>query len=373
MSNPSPSVERRPLVQHPSPLVAVAGERRTSVRRSWLAALGLLAVLAVLGGLAWRVLAAPAPVADGFGALAAVELTVPLGASGEVAERVGLRLEPMADGRYAVAARLANDDGTPAAGRTETAPTLAATRIDAPAAADPAGQPEPDRGAGLALPTDGWWRVEAAIDGATGAGVPFYLLRPDPNVAGSGAIETPAGDEAARALYERGLAALTGLHRVRFSQWNGDGNGNGSVAEHAINDGADGQPPAFTYRALGGLDAVVIGERRWIRQPDGSWLEQPSNPMVPPREWGEEYAGATGFRLGIVEPVGGEPSQVVTFVVPAQADPYQAPAWYAWWVGLETGQLRREAMVSRNHYMLNEFRDFDAPLPIVPPPTAQAG
>ena len=58
----------------------------------------------------------------------------------------------------------------------------------------------------------------------------------------------------------------------------------------------------------------------------------------------------------------------LAFVVPEVTEPRrQTAAWYLWWVGAETGHLRREAMVSRQHYMLNQFTDFDVPLDIVPP------
>jgi len=47
----------------------------------------------------------------------------------------------------------------------------------------------------------------------------------------------------------------------------------------------------------------------------------------------------------------------------------QVVAWYLWWVGTESGQIRREAMVSRLHYMLHQFSDFDAPMTFSPPTT----
>ena len=87
--------------------------------------------------------------------------------------------------------------------------------------------------------------------------------------------------------------------------------------------------------------------------------------MIPPSQWDEEYDGATGFRLGRVEEAGGEPCQILTLVVPGTRG--QVIAWYAWWVGRESGQLRREMMVSQSHYMRSDFSDFDAPVTIVPP------
>ena len=59
---------------------------------------------------------------------------------------------------------------------------------------------------------------------------------------------------------------------------------------------------------------------------------------------------------------------MLAFVVPEQTEPRrQTVAWYLWWVGKETGHVRKEAMASRVHYMKNDFSDFDAPFVIAPP------
>ena len=87
--------------------------------------------------------------------------------------------------------------------------------------------------------------------------------------------------------------------------------------------------------------------------------------MIPPDRWDEEYVGARGFQFGRIEDVSGEASQVITFVVPGTKR--QVVAWYVWWVGLDSGRVHREMMISQSHYMLSEFSDFDEPLPITPP------
>ena len=92
-----------------------------------------------------------------------------------------------------------------------------------------------------------------------------------------------------------------------------------------------------------------------------------------PGRLGEGYA-ETGFQFGPREEVNGELSQIVTFWQPPRANPSRAPAWFAWWIGLASGEVRREAMVSTGHYMVYEYSDFDAPLNITPPvvPSAPA-
>jgi hypothetical protein len=91
--------------------------------------------------------------------------------------------------------------------------------------------------------------------------------------------------------------------------------------------------------------------------------------MIPPSAWGEEYAEATGFRLGRIEEIDGEACQIVTFATPRTQG--RELAWYSWWVGTETGLVRRMAMVSRNHYMTNDYADIDAPLTVEPPVEVQ--
>jgi len=95
---------------------------------------------------------------------------------------------------------------------------------------------------------------------------------------------------------------------------------------------------------------------------------------VLPAAWGEAHTDATGFQFGPREEVDGELSQVVTFWQPPRTSPSRAPAWFAWWIGLASGEVRREAMVSTRHYMVYGYSDFDAPPNITPPvaPSAPA-
>lgn len=53
--------------------------------------------------------------------------------------------------------------------------------------------------------------------------------------------------------------------------------------------------------------------------------------------------------------------------MPPRARPSRAPAWFAWWIGLASGELRHEAMVSTRHYMVYSYSDFDVAPGITPP------
>ncbi len=345
--------------------------------RRLLLVLGGLLLLAA-AGLGLRALLAPSsPPPAGTTGATSIILSAPVGGpDGREGPRIGIRVQPARPGENIITISLTTADGRPLPAPTSTL-TLGLTSLDDDAPQDTVDVLWDDTGSatlrGKQLNRGGWWRIAATVDaaGKEPVTVPFYLLLPDPNVNGAGAVPVRPSTAEARALYQRGLQAMTSLHRVRFQQSMADGQRVGSLSHQAVNDGADGQLPAFTYRVAGGLEAVVIGGYRWLREPGEGWVQQGGPPMVPPAAWGDEYAGATGFRLGRVEDVDGEPCQLLTFVVPETTVPHQqAAAWYAWWVGTRTGQVRREAMISRSHYMTNAFSDFDAPLPITPPTDA---
>ena len=56
--------------------------------------------------------------------------------------------------------------------------------------------------------------------------------------------------------------------------------------------------------------------------------------------------------------VDGESSQVLLFYNPSQR------AWFGWWIGQETGYLRRQVMVAPGHLMLTHYVGQDTPLSI---------
>jgi hypothetical protein len=360
-----------PLVQEKN--VPAPRSRRTAPLAI---ALAVVALAIVAGGAAWWFYTARQAVPD-WDRTSDVDLAAPAGdAFAETAPWLDLQLSPARPSEpNTIHISLAMRSGTPVPGDMEH------PRITALTAQSLAGDDDP---APLSLERDadgsvtasalldeaGWWHLNSALD--DGNSVDFYLLLPDPNVNGPGSVPTSDSSADGEALFQRGIAGITGLRSVRFTQWLGDGRGNGSFSEHAVTAGGDGTPAAFTYRAAGGMDAVVIGDTRWIQLPgDLGWTQQEGAIVVPPAEWGDEYLGATGFTLLGEETIDGEPCQVLAFVVPETTEPRrQTAAWYLWWIGTESGHLRREAMVSRLHYMQNRFSDFDAPMTIAPPEDA---
>jgi copper transport protein len=222
---------------------------------------------------------------------------------------------------------------------------------------------------GNQLNLDGLWRAEVRLRwlGREDVVLPYYLLFPDPNIYG---MDAPAGresDPAAADYYEKAMTAYTGIHTADYDQLMADGKGGGVVSKHILNDGADASNSGYYYKNLvvNGWEAIVFADKMWTRYPGELWEESDGQAMIPPAEWGNEYEGATGFRFGIIDEIDGERYQVLTFVVPA--GPGRVIAWYAWWVNVETGQVRRDIMVSRSHYMISDFLEIDGPVSLAPP------
>lgn len=225
---------------------------------------------------------------------------------------------------------------------------------------------------GIQLSLKGWWGVRVLVRrlGQVDTEASFYLSLPDPNVNGWSAGPPSDGSDMAKAVFTRGLAGLTSLHRVRFQQRLSDGAGTLVEADLAVSDGGDGRPAASSI-ASRSTALLRIGDSEWLRLPNGQWTEQHTDiPVAVPATWGEDYAGATDFRLGRTEEIDGETTQIVSFLVPGRDR--RAPARYAWWVGVDSGRVRRWAMIARAHYMIKDYRGFDAPL-LIEPPVAGVG
>lgn len=356
-------------------LVQVAGLRGGAGRHGrvpgTLRAAWVLALLVVFGGSLLATLAPPGSAAPGD--LSRLDLATEVPVNG-VPGIVHLQLQPATPGENAVFLRLT--DGAGGSVAPERAPQMEVTfsPLDHQAAAATV-RPVLDPSGGYAVGTadlsgEGWWQAAITLTPPTGEPlrVGFYLLLPDPNVSGVG--YDPAGSAEARQLFETGLANMEALHSVRFNQRLGDGSGTLYTQETLLTDGSDGRPAAWRDVSAS-FERIIVGQQEWLRNAGQPWTERPASSLYLPSAWGETYAPATDFRLGQMQEIDGERCRIVTFRLPAVTEPRRMEAaWYAWWVGEESGQVRQEAMVSRRHYMIYRYNDFDAPLSIEPPANA---
>jgi len=281
-----------------------------------------------------------------------------------------LHLDPAKPGTNTVSVTLARPDGTPIAPAD-----LQLVRFSFDALTNPASQHNLDAtpdasGAwvlgGTQLSIEDWWRVTVTVRqaGLQDTNIVYYLILPDPNLNGFNDMPQADSQPEAEAVFQRGLQSLTSLHRVVYVQQLTGGNGTVVRSYFAVNDGSDGSTPSQVL-ATDSATIVTIGNYRWLGQPGRPWAKTGSNPVLPPSEWGGDYERATGFRMGGTETVQGEEAQLITLYVPGTSQ--LAPAYYVWWVGVDTGHLLQVAMVSRAHYMHETYGNFDGPVEITPP------
>ncbi|MBA2754363.1 MAG: hypothetical protein H0U40_07870, partial [Chloroflexia bacterium] len=277
---------------------------------------------------------------------------------------------PLRPGRYRLVVSFAGPDGTPRPLAPGAAVNLDLISLDEPGVGRSRVEAIPAGGASFAIETDaltvdGWWRAEALVRqrGLADTTASFVFLLPDPNLHGTGAVDVPGDDPEAVALFGRATAFLGDTQRLRYRQVIGGGDGSAVVSRYALVAGVDGAPAAM--RIDGASTSVVkIGEEEWLRTGGTPWLARRGTAAIAPAGMLADYEGATGFGLGRVETVAGREARVITFAVDQER---YLPAWYAWWVDAATGEPLREAMVSRNHYMVNTFLDYDAAFTIEPP------
>ena len=332
---------------------------------------GVLLVLAAVAGAAWWYVSRPT--APEWDRTSSVNLFAPAGdAFDDNTPWVSLTFAPTAANTDTpLLLRLENRQGTPTPADTSAITITAASMQPLGGASQTLTLNSTQPGAGttsVRFSQTGWWRI--AVETSAGeTPATFDFIVPDPNVAGPGAVPAPQTQPDAAALYQHGLRALTSLKSVHYLQWMADGKGNGAISEHRVSGGTATLPPEFAYRAAGGMEAIMIGDVRWVQLPNNlGWTKQEGAIIVPPSEWGEEYEGATQFTILGQEEVHGIPTTIISFLVPEVTEPQRrTAAWYAWWIDPVSGHLLREAMVSRSHYMLNIFDDYDEPLNLQPP------
>jgi len=234
---------------------------------------------------------------------------------------------------------------------------------------------------------DGWWRVTTIVSRPDGAPVSadFYLMLPDPNLAGFDAPSAPQNDAEAEAALNEALTQMSQWTSVRWWEWLSGGNDSLIMARLAVTTpDANGQPPSFENDMLfaGGFErkdtgapppapqtdhysAVTIGDQGWSRNADGEVKEMSPIQYLPISRYPETYAGATAIQSGIEDEVDGRLAKIVTFHVPTQ--PSQSEAWFAFWIDSESGDILKLAMIANNHYMVWVYSDMNDDFVIQPP------
>lgn len=239
---------------------------------------------------------------------------------------------------------------------------------------------------GLDLSLEGWWQVTARInqEGMEDAAASFFLLLPDPNTNGFDAGPKPGSSAEAEALFRQGLATMTSWRSARWTEFLGTGDDVLVIAQLGVVDGGGQRPNAYevSLRYSGGFappandepprpptfdtrHSITVGEQSWLSTTDGQWLEQPPGRFDVPAQWGRIYEAGQNFRLGGMQTIGGEDARIVSFYSPAKTG--QSEAWFAWWIGANTGNVLQITMIAQQHYMMWQYTDINGDLSIDPP------
>jgi hypothetical protein len=352
---------------HRFKLKNIAGDLTSTIRSTVRLETAIVAVV-VLVGTTLALMAPPLNAEDGTAKM--VDLAAPgTNSPDETGHLVRFQLSPAKSGDNTITVFVTDMNGQAIPGDE-----IALTRLDLTSlnhGATETGLEGTPNGSGAftfdpTLSLNGWWRADVLVRrlGVEDEKASFFFMLPDPNVNGFDAPKTPGSSDEAQALYERALGTITSLHSIAFAQRLSGGTGTVSESLNLVKDDEGGREPASEFTSSG-VSAITIGDTQWIKSGDEDWQVRAAGPIFPPSQWGETYKGATGFQLGITEEIDGQQAQVVTFFLPPQGN--TVAAWFAWWVGVESGHVLQETMISTSHYMVWDYSRFDEDFDIKPP------
>ena len=123
-------------------------------------------------------------------------------------------------------------------------------------------------------------------------------------------------------------------------------------------------PDRLTYASVGGPQGVIIGNRRWDRDPGQDWVESPQLPVRQPiATWGT--APRQAALLGS-ERIDGREVWRISFVTP------EVPAWFTVAVDKQTLRTLELRMVAPAHFMAHTYGGFNDPSTIRAPKAERA-
>jgi hypothetical protein len=117
----------------------------------------------------------------------------------------------------------------------------------------------------------------------------------------------------------------------------------------------------MSYVIEGGSQAVVLGGRRWDRDPGSGWVASTEDPplRVPVPPWSRDATEATLIATGARA---GRATSTIAFFQPGTI-----PAWFTLTLDQATGRPLELHMTSAAHFMHDVYGAFDRPLRIVAP------
>ena len=120
-------------------------------------------------------------------------------------------------------------------------------------------------------------------------------------------------------------------------------------------------PNRLAYDIQDGSRAIIVGDRRWAREPGRRrWVESSQVPLrQPTATWGSAPRAAALLGSGTVAE---RPVWRISFVDPS------VPAWYTASIDQRSHRTLALEMIAPAHFMRHAYSGFDDPLSIEPPP-----
>jgi hypothetical protein len=132
-----------------------------------------------------------------------------------------------------------------------------------------------------------------------------------------------------------------------------------SSEDYAVTSSWQAQAPdRLAYQIDGGAEAVIVGKRRWDRDPGGAWRRSPQVPVHQPSPPWARIRNA--FVLG-AETVRGRPAWKVSFFDP------ESRAWFTVLLDRSTLRTLELDMITTAHFMHEVYGGFDSTPTIRPP------
>jgi hypothetical protein len=117
-------------------------------------------------------------------------------------------------------------------------------------------------------------------------------------------------------------------------------------------------PNRLAYQIAGGADAIIIGDRRWDRQPGHRWQGSPQTPLRQPAPFWASVSNAHVIGRANIH---GHPATLVSFY------DRRTPAFFTIAVDRKTLRTLELRMTAAAHFMHHRYTAFNEPVTIAPP------
>ena len=153
----------------------------------------------------------------------------------------------------------------------------------------------------------------------------------------------------ASAIVGRATRTFRGLRTVAVRDWLSSGPGRQVFTHWTLV-----APNRLAYQIEDGAAAVIIGKRRWDKQPGGKWETSEQTPIHQPTPFWRSWTDARVLASS-------KSSWLVSFFDP------KTPGWYQLRIAKPTTRVLELRMHATAHFMREVYSKFNAPLEVTPP------